>query len=146
MARGRKPLPESMKAGSESAAPSCTFDDLPPCAAWLLPDARRMWGELGPSLCDRGLLHDDTLESFEAFCQCYAMWKMACGEVAENGITLTSETGMTRINPAASYANEQQKQLRAWASEFGLTPASRARAGGGVGVTPVDKIVEDFLG
>ena len=125
--RGRRPKPDSMT--QDGTVPSLKGDELPDPPDWILPQAILMYRDLGPVLADKGLLHDHTLESFVQMCQCYALWQKATEEVNQNGITLNNGRGMTRLNPAAAFANEQQKQFRSWAGEFGLTPGTRARAG-----------------
>ncbi len=126
--RGRRPKPESMQA--DGTQPSMSPSDLPEPPDWIRPEAIAMYLDLGPILCEKGLLHEHTIESFVQMCQCWALWRAATELVASQGITVGNDRGMIRLNPAAAYANEQQKQFRSWAGEFGLTPGTRARAGG----------------
>jgi P27 family predicted phage terminase small subunit len=104
-----------------------------------------MWGRLAPKLCELGLLQAHTIDAFAAYCQCWAQWQEAVQQVRVEGLVIQTGRGMTRINPAASYAAEMSKQVRAYAAEFGLTPASRGRAGAAPQTDATDTAMDEFL-
>lgn len=126
--RGRRPLHEDLNREGESPTP-VAVENLPPCPEWLEEEAQAMYARLAPLMGQLGLLTEATCETFAGYCQCYGQWKNAAAIVKKEGLTYTSTTGAMRIHPAAQYASDMTKQLRLYASEFGLTPASRNRVG-----------------
>jgi P27 family predicted phage terminase small subunit len=130
--RGRKPLPADMKPHTAGATTPAVFVGPPPeCPEWLDAEAHVMWGRLAPVLARLGRLDATNAESFAAYCQCWAQWRLANETVRAAGLTTLSSDGkgktMLRIHPAATYAAEMARQLRSFAAEFGLTPSSQVR-------------------
>ncbi|MGB3346641.1 MAG: phage terminase small subunit P27 family [Candidatus Humimicrobiia bacterium] len=106
------------------------------CPDWLLAEAKEEWKRLAPELERLGLLTKIDKVSFEAYCQSYAKWKKAEKFLKKHGMTIKipqkDEYGnvvsiQVKKFPEVSIANECLKQIRSFASEFGLTPSSRGR-------------------
>ena len=63
----------------------------------------------------------------EAYCTVYARWREAERQLNQSGLTILKDNGDSAPSPYVKIAEDSLKQLRAWASEFGLSPASRSR-------------------
>ena len=133
--RPRKPTSLRILEG----APPCklpkgeaTFADAPlsvPAALAGLPAAAAEWRRLAPLLSARGLLTDGDISALLAYCVVFSQLLDAAADVAENGAVLTSADGKRVTNPAANTLLKSASLLRSFCSEFGLTPASRAKVG-----------------
>jgi len=110
---------------------------IPPCPEWLSERAQSAWAAIAPELEAMGILTlaDDT--ALQGLCEAYADWRSASAIVRENGETYTTSTmnGDTSIkpHPAVAMRSDADRRLRAWLTEFGLTPAARAKLSGGKG-------------
>ena len=76
--RGRKPKPTAMKIleGNPGKRPLNVNEPVPPvgnikCPTWLLPEAKKEWKRLAPSLEAMGVLTMADLTAFEGYCQAY---------------------------------------------------------------------------
>ncbi len=108
----------------------------PGCPEWLLAEAKKEWNRLAPELERLGLLTIIDMAAFAGYCQSYAKWKKAEIFLKKHGMTIKipqkDEYGnvvsiKVKKFPEVSIANECLKQIRGFASEFGLTPSSRGR-------------------
>ena len=82
--RGRKPKPTAMKIleGNPGKRPLNENEPVPPkgeikSPAWLLPEAKKEWKRLAPSLEAMGVLTMADWTAFQGYCQAYARWKEA---------------------------------------------------------------------
>ena len=135
--RGRKPLPTALKElegdRGHGRRPINHNEPRPPqtaveCPDWLLPEAKAEWDRLAPTLIAMGVITDHDITAFAGYCQSYARWKEAEEWMAEHGTTFTSEKdGVLRPVPQVRISQSNLHSMQAFCSEFGLTPASRAR-------------------
>ena len=138
---GRKPKPTAIKVleGNPGKRPLNKREPVPPkgsikCPEWLLPEAKREWKRLAPSLEAMGVLTVLDLASFEGYCQAYARWIEAEAFITQHGSIFKTPSGYVQQVPQVSIAQQSLKIVQSFCSEFGLTPATRARiiaAGGG---------------
>ena len=101
---------------------------------WLLPDAKKEWSRLAPALEAMGVLTLVDVQAFAGYCQAYARWKEAEEFITQHGSIFKTPSGYVQQVPQVSIAQQNLKIMHAFCSEFGLTPATRARiiaAGGG---------------
>ena len=79
--RGRKPLPTALKElegdRGKGRRPLNKDEPTPPqdnvkCPAWLMPEAKKEWKRLAPSLIAMGVLTEHDMEAFAGYCQAYA--------------------------------------------------------------------------
>ena len=134
MARGRKKLPRNLKLirgtlqkcrdnpNEPVIAPTSDVPDPPPN---LPPLAKECWVELAPTLHGMGVLTPLDLWAFETLCCTYANWRQAKADVDQFGISYTNAKGQLRKHPAVTMMNSSERNLTAWLSEFGMTPAAR---------------------
>lgn len=134
--RGRKPKPTALKVleGNPGKRPLNDREPVPPKGtAWLLPEAKKEWKRLAPALEAMGVLTMADLTAFEGYCQAYARWKEAEAFITQHGSIFQTPSGYVQQVPQVSIAQQNLKIMQSFCSEFGLTPATRARiiAGGG---------------
>lgn len=99
----------------------------PSCPKWLHPEAKREWRRIVPHLERLGLLTQVDRAALAAYCQLYARWWEAERAIKAHGLTQVTESGYVAQRPEVGIANSAIKQMRAYLSEFGLSPASRSR-------------------
>lgn len=143
--RGRKPVPNEIKklrgnpgkrpivqSGIQPEQPS---DVLPP-PAFLSKEAKAEWRRLAPQIHKLGLLTEQDLGAFAAYCQAYGRWAAAEAQLARDsrkrgamagGTIIKTVAGNVIQNPAVSIANAAMAQVVKYAVEFGFTPSARAR-------------------
>lgn len=106
---------------------------MPQCPDWLMDDAKHEWKRVAPELNRIGLLTIVDQTALAGYCQSYARWKKAEEEIKllKNTIyPLKDERGNIKgfqQYPQYGIVNQCLKQIRAFCSEFGLTPAARAK-------------------
>lgn len=120
----------------------------PKCPSWLSREAKAEWRRVAPELERLGLLTVVDGGALAAYCQAYARWKQ-CEEVIErDGMVseLVTDTGSTYLQqrPEVSIANKQLQVMKAFCTEFGLTPSSRSRMSL-PGEKPTESAFEGFL-
>ena len=67
------------------------------------------------------------LTAFEGYCQAYARWKEAEEFITQHGSIFQTPSGYVQQVPQVSIAQQNLKIMQSFCSEFGLTPATRAR-------------------
>lgn len=138
--RGRKTKPTALKVleGNPGKCPLNDREPVPPkatlkCPAWLLPEAKKEWKRLAPALEAMGVLTMADLTAFEGYCQAYARWKEAEAFITQHGSIFQTPSGYVQQVPQVSIAQQNLKIMQSFCSEFGLTPATRARIIAGTG-------------
>ena len=135
MAKGRKPKPAAVKAltGNPGKRPipkePKVEPGLPSCPSHLSGPARTEWKRLAPELDKLGLLRRIDRAAFAAYCEAYATWVEAKKLIKAHGLIYARE-GLLKKNPAVDIARDAMVQIRHFAEQFGLTPASRSKVAG----------------
>ena len=93
----------------------------------------REWKRLAPALEAMGVLTMADLTAFEGYCQAYARWKEAEAFITQHGSIFQTPSGYVQQVPQVSIAQQNLKIMQSFCSEFGLTPATRARIIAGAG-------------
>ena len=135
MPKGRKAQPTKLKLlkGNPGKRPVGNEPQpaggVPDCPDHLGPEAREEWDRLVASLggipglltpADRGLM--------AAYCDAYGRWVVATREVENSSpVVKAPKSGHPMQNPWRSEANKALDQMAKFGSEFGLSPAARAR-------------------
>ena len=96
------------------------------CPHHLLPEARKEWKRLAPVLTQMGLLTPADAVPFEGYCTAYARWLEAQEEITRHGSIYKDSEGRIRPNPYIAIANQQMREIKSFAAEFGLTPSNRS--------------------
>lgn len=98
---------------------------LPSCPKHLDDVATAEWVRITPELLKLGLLSQVDRSALAAYCQAYSRWVAAEADIAQDGLTFTTDKGMKRQNPAVQIAEKALGTMRLYLVEFGMTPASR---------------------
>ena len=101
--------------------------ELPPCPRWLAKTARAEWRRVARELYDAGVLTMVDRSALAAYCTAFARWQEAEGIVQAKGMVIKTTNGNLIPNPYLSIANRAMDDMRRFAVEFGMTPASRTR-------------------
>lgn len=115
---GKRPLPQNEPKPQPIS---------PKCPAWLASEGKKLWKQLIPELERLGLMTIMDGVAFEAVCQNYATWVRCEKYLKKNGLTFETETGYIQQRPEVAIGQKALAAVRAFCTEFGLTPASRAR-------------------
>ena len=100
--RGRKPLPTALKElegdRGKGRRPLNKDEPTPPhdnvkCPAWLMPEAKKEWKRLAPSLIAMGVLTEHDMEAFAGYCQAYARWREAEEFLSQHGTIFKTPSG-----------------------------------------------------
>lgn len=133
-ARGPAPKPPDLKLleGNPGHRPIKTSGPkprpvAPKCPNWLDSDAKREWKRVAPELEALGLLTQVDMAALAGYCQSYSLWKQCTEELAESGLTYTTDKGYVGQRPEVSIAARALADVRAFCVQFGLTPSARAR-------------------
>lgn len=134
MPRGRPPKPTAQKIleGNPGKRALNMDEPTPPPSdrtppAYLDGDALAKWTEMAAELSALGLLTRVDEDQLSFYCVQFGRWKHAEAMVKLKGEIIKTEGGNLIQNPFLSVANRALKEMGRIASEFGLTPASRAR-------------------
>ena len=153
--RGRKPKPTALKIleGNPGKRPLNENEPIPPkgnikCPSWLEPEAKKEWKRLAPSLEAMGVLTQVDLTAFAGYCQAYARWREAEEFLSQHGSIFKTPSGYVQQVPQVSIAQQNLKIMQSFATEFGLTPACRARivASGGAAESDDDPMAQLLKG
>ena len=108
---GVKPLKNVKAKGIE--APDCPYP--------LRGHALEEWDRTAGAMLANHVITRTTLEAWACYCRAFGMHSDAMDELA-GGITLTTDSGGTKSNPAASIAMKSLDQMMKYLAMFGLTP------------------------
>lgn len=139
MARGRKPLPTHLKLikGNPGRRPLNEDEpeapyERPACPGHVSDKARETWGYVCGLLEGMGIISTVDAIAIEVLCEAYADFLAAGEELKSLGspyYRTKTESGavMHRAHPAQAARRDADARVRAWLSEFGMTPAQRSK-------------------
>lgn len=95
---------------------------------WLGEYAREEWIRVHAELVAYGAnIGGLEYAAMTCYCEAFGNVRTATEEIERRGILLTGRAGTVVKNPAVTALGQAQAQLRAWAVELGLTPASKGK-------------------
>lgn len=104
--------------------------EAPQAPEWLEGEALAEWERIVPCLEELDLLKPADMAVLAVYCVTWARFVDAVAEYKRHGLTLVNpDSGRVGKNPAVAIAEVAASQLRVYASEFGLTPASERNLG-----------------
>lgn len=131
---GRKPKPSALRelAGNVGHRPinknEPKFSGTPTCPRHLDDEAKKEWKRISKELTSMGLLTSVDRAALAAYCAAYSRWASAEEQIQKFGLVIKSpKSGYPVPNPYVGIANTALDLMRKFASEFGMTPASRTR-------------------
>ena len=104
----------------------------PVCPEHLCDDAKKEWARIVPQLEKLGLVSEMDSVAIEGYCQSYALYKTCMEFIKKNGTCFPMKNPDGTLKylqqfPQVAVANKALIQIRAFCTEFGLTPSARAR-------------------
>jgi len=147
------PIPLKLLRGNPGKKPIRTqlepdrLPEAPDAPVFLQGYAQDEWRRVAPSLHVLGLLSTLDVMPLAAYCLGYQRWRQAeerLGELAveepeSRGLLVKVREGHARRSPLVQIAASAAADMLRFASEFGMTPAARARISAGVGRAPAGK-------
>lgn len=137
MPNPRKPTPLKIVEGTARADRLNPNEPKPPvsipsCPSGLSAGAKAEWRRIAPALEDMGLLSQIDRAALAGYCELYARWQKAEREIQKpaakgGGEVVTTPNGSLQVSPWVSISRAALSEMRKFASEFGLTPASRSK-------------------
>ncbi|MFD9107153.1 phage terminase small subunit P27 family [Streptomyces bottropensis] len=123
---------EGRDSGGRKVNPGPAFRRIPPNPpTWLSPEAKAEWRRVAPGLTRLDLLKEEDRAMLSAYCETWSVFARASREVTKQGLTVMQVTyrGEARIekpvaNPAVAVARNAGRELRGFAAQFGLSPAT----------------------
>ena len=100
--RGRKPLPTAVKIlegdRGKGRRPLNRNEPVPnadqvKCPSWHMPEAKKEWKRLAPSLIAMGALTNHDVSNFAGYCEAYARWKEAEEFLTQHGTIFKTPSG-----------------------------------------------------
>lgn len=97
---------------------------------WLDEDATEEWNRVVEELKTLDLMTNLDVLSLAIYCDSVSKYMQATENIKDNGLTYTymTATGQRKaVNPDVTAQQQYANQIRAFCSEFGLTPSSRLK-------------------
>ena len=119
-------------AGRDSGGRRIADDDAgfergaPAVPKWLTGEALNTWRRIVPKLAKRGIIKPEDRDALAAYCLAVASMRQAQESIDEQGVLIATERGAQKLNPAFTILTQASNMIRAFAHEFGLTPASES--------------------
>lgn len=141
--KGRKPKPTNLHLINGNPSKLKLKDkkepqpdpSIPACPRFLSGPAKWEWKRIVVELSKLGLVTQVDKAALAAYCESWATWKKATEHLNKAKVQtypLYDEQGNVKALkalPQIKIANDALKQLRAFCTEFGLTPSARTRLG-----------------
>jgi P27 family predicted phage terminase small subunit len=106
----------------------------PAIPIWLPGEARAEWHRVVPELSHLGLLKLIDGAALTAYCMTWQRFVDACAIVAREGMVVQDDKqGRAQRHPALLTVEAASKELRAWCTQFGMTPSAEQRLGSAKG-------------
>ncbi len=100
--------------------------DAPNPPSWLGREASAEWRRVVPELGRLRLLSRVTRASLTAYCETWEVFATATKALHADGLIYEAKQGLIP-HPAVNVQRQAGAELRRWAIEYGLTPASEQR-------------------
>jgi P27 family predicted phage terminase small subunit len=97
------------------------------CPRHLRGHAAAEWRRVVPELRRMGLLTVLDRTALEAYCSEYALYRQAATLLEEHGLTFITKKGYVQQRPEVAIAQKALAAMRAFMTQFGMTPASRTK-------------------
>jgi len=94
---------------------------------YLDEEAVAEWHRLMPYFERAGVMTECDLTTFAAYCVHYSRWREAGLKLRECGAIYTSSSGAVQVSPWDLMQRQHGVLMHKFASEFGLTPATRSK-------------------
>ena len=109
---------------------------MPPCPDFLQGTARKEYFRIGRKLERIGVLTEVDDLALIGLCQSWTEYLEATEQVRKTGMLVKAPSGYPILNPYVVLANQALKRVKAFLTEFGMTPSSRSRIVAGPAADP----------
>lgn len=131
--RGRKPTPTVLKLVAGQTRKDRLNDDepqpgegVPECPSEH-PDVRLVWDYILNQLTRMRVVTMADRDALGAYCEAVVQHRVASEMLARDGLVIAGSHGGLVSHPAQKIQREAANQIRAFGTEFGLTPSARTR-------------------
>jgi P27 family predicted phage terminase small subunit len=100
---------------------------IPSAPDHLSKEALIEWDRVSNQLYKLGLLTDIDMAALAGYCDAYGMWVKSRNELNSESLTIETTNGNIIQNPLVGIVNQSREHMRKFLTEFGLSPASRAK-------------------
>ena len=100
---------------------------IPSCPSFLNKEARREWRRVSKLLFANGLMTQLDRAALAGYCDAYARAAEASRQLQKYGLIVKSPNGYPMQSPYLAILNTALQEMRAFCTEFGMTPSSRSR-------------------
>ena len=100
---------------------------IPPCPSHLDKVAKKEWRRISKELLALGIISRLDRAALGGYCDAYGRWAEAAQQIQKYGLVFKSPSGYPMPSPYLAILHTALDQMRAFLSEFGLSPASRSR-------------------
>ena len=95
---------------------------------WLDPIAKAEWKRVEKILREEEKdFTSKDIKALEAYCTNYSKWQQTELVLQEKGLNFRCSSGYMQQRAEVAIAFKAQQEMRAWASELGLTPKARSK-------------------
>jgi P27 family predicted phage terminase small subunit len=103
---------------------------IPPCPSHLDKVAKKEWRRVSNELLALGIISRLDRAALGGYCDAYGRWAEAARQIQKYGLIFKSPSGYPMPSPYLAILHTALDQMRAFLTEFGLSPASRSRVRG----------------
>jgi len=89
--------------------------------------AKREWRRISKELFEMGIISKLDRAALGAYCDAYGRWAESAKQIQQYGMIFKSPSGYPMPSPYLPILHTALDQMRAFLTEFGLSPASRSR-------------------
>lgn len=101
--------------------------NIPKAPTHLNKEAKKEWKEMAQQLFNLGLLTNIDKAALAGYCQLYGRWVQAEKKLGAGELVIETKSGNLIQNPYLGIANRAYEIMFRSLTDFGMTPASRAR-------------------
>ena len=123
---GKRPLPKEPKYKE--------IVEIPKAPKYLNKVGKQEWKRAATILTEVKVLTENDIQALGAYCVNYQTWVDCIAKLQEEGLT-TIRKNSVMVSPYFVMSNQLSKEMRAYWTEFGMTPSSRTK----VQATPQEK-------
>lgn len=130
--RGRKPTPTALKLVAGERSDRVNDDEpqpgegIPVCPS-SHPQVRKVWDYTVDQLQRMRVITMADRDALAAYCEAVVQHRVASEILAREGLIVEGSHGGSVPHPAQKIQREAAAMLRAYSTEFGLTPSARSR-------------------
>jgi P27 family predicted phage terminase small subunit len=100
---------------------------IPSCPKHLSKVAKHEWKRIAKELKAAGIITELDRACLAGYCDAYATWVEACKQLEQFGMVFKAPSGYPIPSPYLAIRDRSLDQMRAFLTEFGMSPSSRSR-------------------